>query len=219
MKCKNCGKPCGNYELCKACYYEEQDKLLSTVDSDILFNVNDDDLDDDNDSSANEKENDCLTCDEDARGYLFCRNCYYKYKDETIYLKVENCTHFELLKTKEKQPTYVCEDGHIVKSKSERAIDDYLFKNEIWHIYEKPYNYSKNKTFKPDFYLPKLNIYIEHWGLSEKPEYLKTKEFKMKIYLRDKATVICTNEEEMKGNISALLKGKLKYYEKGKINQ
>lgn len=68
-------------------------------------------------------------------------------------------------------------NGTKVKSKEECAIANFLFLNGIEYEYEKVYlnneflQPKKNKnnyvrrTYKPDFYLPKYDIYIEHFGV------------------------------------------------------
>ena len=45
---------------------------------------------DDNDTS-------CILCREDSYGYLFCRSCYYKYKNKKILVSIENCEDFEIV--------------------------------------------------------------------------------------------------------------------------
>ena len=57
-------------------------------------------------------------------------------------------------------------DGHIVKSKSEREIDNFLNQYKIRHYYEHELSIDDNPehSIHPDFYLPDLDVYIEHWG-------------------------------------------------------
>ena len=56
-----------------------------------------------------------------------------------------------------------------VKSIGERDVANFLFKHGIEFEYEPNVEWSdnKNKEYQPDFYLPKYDIYIEHWGLNE----------------------------------------------------
>ena len=58
------------------------------------------------------------------------------------------------------------------KSLEEVKIANYLFLNGINYKYEAPYKYktSDNKfaQYKPDFYLPDFDIYIEHFGLIDR---------------------------------------------------
>lgn len=95
------------------------------------------------------------------------------------------------------------------RSYEEVLIANFLFKNNINYEYEKNYEipeeykneYSKkNKSLKyrPDFYLPDYNIYIEHFGIDEKgnvpkhwksntgvsakEEYLNSMKWKIKLH-------------------------------------
>lgn len=57
------------------------------------------------------------------------------------------------------------------KSQEEVTIANFLFKNNIKYEYELKYEKrTSNKNFgqyKPDFYLPEYNLYIEHFGIDE----------------------------------------------------
>lgn len=57
------------------------------------------------------------------------------------------------------------------KSQEEVLIANFLFRNNIEYIYEDSYKYkTASKQFgqyKPDFYLPDYDIYIEHFGIDE----------------------------------------------------
>ena len=84
-----------------------------------------------------------------------------------------------------------CKDGHYVRSKAEKLIDDYLFDNQIIHIYEKRVvNENNDETYYPDFYLPYLGrqvgeckgIYIEFFGLEDNKKYLATEKKKINYY-------------------------------------
>ena len=80
---------------------------------------------------------------------------------------------------------YRCEDGDYVRSKAEREIDDFFFKNRIWHEYEATYVHSEtNQKYYPDFYLPDHNLYLEYFGLNT-PEYVEKRESKIQMYRSD----------------------------------
>lgn len=61
----------------------------------------------------------------------------------------------------EGQLTYTTLKGETVKSKSERDIADWLFRHNIHYKYEKVTNF-KDFNFKPDFFIPQANLYLEH---------------------------------------------------------
>lgn len=70
-----------------------------------------------------------------------------------------------------------------VKSIEELIIANYLFSCGVKYIYEGKYKYNTadktHRQYKPDFYLPDYDIYIEHFGIDEKgkcPQYSKKEE-------------------------------------------
>jgi len=103
-----------------------------------------------------------------------------------------------------------CLDGHIVKSKGELIIDNYLYLRGIQHIYEKTIKIN-GKSIKPDWFLPKLKLYIEYWGFYGK-EYTKRKEEKIKLYHMSKINLISV-ENHMFSEIYTNLDKMLKKYE------
>lgn len=147
---------------------------------------------------------------------LFCSSCYFKYKNKELLFKITNCSNIELL-DESYEGKYYCKDGHAVKSKSEREIDNYLFEHGISHAYEKelPYGTEDKEVLHPDFYLPNYlgigkHVFIEHWGYNENNiHYTKTKKFKMPIYKKLHITLICTYEKTDAGNIESALDRKL----------
>ncbi|MDA3614140.1 UvrD-helicase domain-containing protein [Polluticaenibacter yanchengensis] len=60
----------------------------------------------------------------------------------------------------------------VCKSLEEVKIANYLFLNGVKYKYEEPYQHSTSDSiyaqYKPDFYLPDYDIYIEHFGLIDK---------------------------------------------------
>lgn len=176
--------------------------------------------------SEKDKDNEvkCIACGCNTKpGFLFCPICYEKYKNKELLVKITKCTGVEILDDSY-EGHYVCDDGHIVKSKSERDIDNYLFEKNIPHAYEKKFfiDEKTEETINPDFTLPKFrdgeDVIIEHWGFNENnKEYTKSKKYKIDIYKRKKTTLICTNEKDMQ-DYKIALERKLKTFETGKIN-
>ena len=81
-----------------------------------------------------------------------------KYK--TTLKLVEKIKHGSKVKYREK-----------VKSYEELLIANFLFRNRIKYAYEERYQFNtaskKFAQYKPDFYLPDYNIYIEHFGIDK----------------------------------------------------
>ncbi len=61
-----------------------------------------------------------------------------------------------------------------VKSYEEAQISNFLFLHNIKYEYETPYKHTTRskqyRQYRPDFYLPDYDIYIEHWGVDRKGE-------------------------------------------------
>lgn len=234
-KCNICGTPLDNYYsdfgtdyiFCEKHYYEYLNYKRMTKEPKIAFHMlqtifKHKKIDsNENKSKENQVTNDkktCIVCGHFSDEYNFCKTCYQKYKNKSIVLRINNCETTEILNAEYENP-YTCEDGHPVKSQQEALIDNYLFYHNIRHIYEKPFPIDGIKThdLHPDFYLPDLDLYIEHWGMKNNKKYEETKEYKIPFYEKAGITLICTDSDDI-SNISANLERKLKYYEKGKIN-
>jgi len=64
---------------------------------------------------------------------------------------------------------FITMNGDIVKSQGELAIANWLFMNGVKYEYERPYEYEtadrKFRQYKPDFYFPEIDCYLEHYAL------------------------------------------------------
>lgn len=64
--------------------------------------------------------------------------------------------------------------GETVASRAEKVIADFLFTHEVDYRYEAIAEWADGAddkdVYRPDFYLPNYNLYIEHWGLDEAGE-------------------------------------------------
>lgn len=164
------------------------------------------------------EDSECIICGKPSNGYLFCKKCYYKYRNKSVILKITNCSQIEILESGY-ESKIICADGHHVKSQQEAMIDNYLFEHNIKHIYENPFSIDENPEhdLHPDFYLPDLDIYIEHFGMTGNNKYEETKEYKLPIYEKAGITLIITEGKDI-NNLNANLTRKLKFYKKGEIN-
>lgn len=71
--------------------------------------------------------------------------------------------------------------GLKVRTRSEKRIADFLYKEGIVFEYEKELMFAGRK-YIPDFYLSKMNLYIEFFGWSHIPNYQNKVEEKMRVY-------------------------------------
>ncbi len=100
-------------------------------------------------------------------------------------------------------------DGHMVRSKAEMLIDNWLYMAEIVHAYERKLPIEEEVYC--DFYIPTGKIYIEYWGLENDPKYLKRKEDKKAIYEKYGFKLIELTDDDIYNLDDVLPKMLLKY--------
>ena len=216
-QCEKCGKWNKAEENC-SCKKEEIAQEQNKTES-ATFSI---------DKIKIEKASTCITCGYPTDKGLFCKKCYYKYKNKDIIIKIRNCKEIVPLDDFY-EGHYVCDDGHVVKSMAEREIDNFLFQENINHGYEIEIR-TKDQTGKmvtlhPDFCIfddeNNPQYYIEYWGYDDNNwNYQKTKKYKMPIYEALGITLINVNAKTDLKNIKASLRYKLnpQNYEIGKPN-
>jgi len=167
----------------------------------------------------------CIACGKETRpSFLFCPSCFKKYAEKKLLVEITNCKDITILDDSY-EGKFTCTDGHIVKSKSEMIIDNWLFDKNIPHAYEKklPIDADEKHDLHPDFFLPGFgeesdDLFIEYWGYNESNiKYTESKNYKIKVYKELNVTVICLEEKDIM-DINASLSRKLKFYKKGTIN-
>ena len=158
---------------------------------------------------GNNSELICLTCDNPSYGRHFCYDCYKKYKDRSVDIRITNCKDIQIL-DEYGNLTIECDDGRKVRSRAEALISNFLYNNKIRSVYEKTIYYKENgedKTLHPDFYLPDFEVYIEYNEIKKK-SYLKSKEYTQKIYNQLNLKVIIMDDKDL-NSIAGYLKPKL----------
>ncbi|MHA1805590.1 MAG: UvrD-helicase domain-containing protein, partial [Promethearchaeota archaeon] len=103
-----------------------------------------------------------------------------------------------------------------VKSISERDIGNFLFLHGITFEYEPIVQWvdesEEGKEYRPDFYLPDYNIYIEHWGVNERhevpswftkttEEYLNLRKWKLSQFEKHHQTLVETWDFERNNEV------------------
>jgi len=110
------------------------------------------------------------------------------------------------LRATSEQPYFKTDDGHIVKSKSEVIIDNWLYHHNLVHAYERKVPVTEDLTC--DFYVPVAQCYIEYWGLEGLEDYEKRREKKINIYQRYHLNLIGLKEKDI-GRVDDVLPKKL----------
>ena len=223
FKCVSCGTETNGYAFCRKCFKKyDEEELLEILNNTTIEATNQNDNSTEEiealllkkDTTTTNEQNKtvvidfnnkskCITCGRQTDGLLFCTNCYHKYKNKELHFRITNCTNIELL-DEDYESKISCKDGHIVKSKAEYMIDDYLYGHNIIHAYEKglPYGATEKEVLHPDFYLPNYlgegkHVYIEYWGFNENNiQYTNSKKFKLDIYKKKHITLISVCEKD-----------------------
>ena len=73
-------------------------------------------------------------------------------------------------------------DGHLVRSRAEMLIDNWLYMQQIIHAVERKLPIEEDVYC--DFYLPTGKVYIEYWGMEKDPRYAARMQEKKAIYQR-----------------------------------
>ena len=172
MACHICGAKSGFYPLCIACKsLKEQGKVTK-----------------------------CEDCGVWKDGNLpLCKECWSKKDKEEKKSSVDykpTKVEQEDISFRDKFPAVIrCEDGHKVRSKSEKIIDDWLYHHKIAHAYERKVPIEDEVYC--DFFLPyDKKIWIEFWGLDDE-KYLARKEIKKKFYTQNNKILIEISEKDV----------------------
>jgi len=103
--------------------------------------------------------------------------------------------------------------GVLVRSKSERLIDDWLYDHGYRVEYERCVTID-NYVIAPDFYLPDSDLFIEHLGLLNSSEdYRNDWKWKKELYDKHKIKYEIFTEEDI-NDLDRVLNNKLKKYKK-----
>ena len=100
-------------------------------------------------------------------------------------------------------------DGHLVRSKAEVLIDNWLYMMGIVHAYER--RLPIEEEVYCDFYVPAGKVYIEYWGLENDPKYLARKQAKQELYRKYQLNLIELNDDHIRNVDDELPKLLLKF--------
>jgi len=109
------------------------------------------------------------------------------------------------------EPTFKTKTGHLVKTRAEMEIANFLFDNNLIFQYNIAATWADTDNFRSSFYVPKLDLYIDHHPYNYLKEYQKVMKAKVKQYEKHKKKHIYITSEEEK-NIEEAIKLKMKPY-------
>lgn len=99
-------------------------------------------------------------------------------------------------------------NGEVVKSRGEQLIANWLFYNGVHYIYEAPYKFetatADHRQYRPDFYFPEIDTYLEHWAVDEHgdppPEFVGYAEgmvWKRELHSKNRTRLLETTMAEL----------------------
>jgi len=94
-----------------------------------------------------------------------------------------------------------------VRSRYEKTTADFLYKNNIEFQYE-PLILLAGKQYRPDFFLPRHNLFLEICGYNHMPFYTDRIGFKEQLYRKHSLNAIFIRYNG-KGSLSAILRRSL----------
>lgn len=125
-------------------------------------------------------------------------------------IPVKEIEHEYTLNFRSKFPAkYRTSDGHQVRSRAESMIDNWLYHNSVFHVFEK--KLPIEEEVYSDFYIRDGNVYIEYWGLEKDQKYLARKAAKKTIYQRNEFNLIELDDRHIENLDDYLPKFLLKY--------
>ncbi len=109
------------------------------------------------------------------------------------------------------EPTFKTKTGHLVRTRAEMMIANFLFDNSLLFQYNSVATWADKDDFRASFYIPKLDLYIDHYPYDYLKEYQKLMKAKIKQYEKHKKKQIYITSEDEK-NIEEAIKLKMKPY-------
>lgn len=204
--CVICGKPSGMYPLCRE-HLEMKNKgevvkcgkcgTWHLISAPCKCDTEQKGIKE-NSVPTNSNELTCIVCGKPSNGKHFCMECWNKYHEKSVDLRITNCKDTQIL-DEYGNKKIKCADGVYVRSRAESMISDWFFNKKIRIIYEPDFFYKENgetKVLHPDFFLPDYNVYVEYCELTNKP-YLKKREYTLNVYKQNNKNVIIMSDKDI----------------------
>lgn len=114
-------------------------------------------------------------------------------------------------RTESMEPSFKTKTGHLVKTRAEMMVANFLFDNNLLFQYNNVATWADKDDFRASFYIPKLDLYIDHHPYDYLKEYQKVMKVKIKQYEKHKKRHVYLTSEDEK-NIEESMRLKLKPY-------
>ncbi len=102
-------------------------------------------------------------------------------------------------------------DGHMVRSRAEAMIDNWLYQACVVHAYERRLPIEEEAYC--DFFIPMgRRVYIEYWGMKEDQKYAKRMEQKRELYKAHEFGLVELTDSDL-GNLDDVLPKRLLRFE------
>lgn len=165
MVCQICGEKSGFYPLCKKCNKLKEEGKITKCQECGIWKKGDKPL--------------CIEC--------WQKNKKVEEKKSISYIKSNLEEEENNFRTKF-PATFRTEDGHLVRSRAEQIIDNWLYHKGIAHAYER--RVPIEEEVYCDFFIPiGQKVWIEFWGIDEE-KYNKRKELKKGFYHKHNKNLI-----------------------------
>jgi hypothetical protein len=184
MACQICNAKSGFYPLCKGCNKLKDEGKITKCGGCGIWKKGDKPL---------------------------CYECWLKNNDS----KKKSTAKASDLETEENNfrskfpASFRTEDGHMVRSKAEQIVDNWLYHKGIVHAYER--RVPIEEEVYCDFFIPiGQKVWVEFWGLEE-TKYLKRKELKKKFYKAHNKNLIELTDKDIE-NLDDIMPIKLRKF-------
>ena len=112
-------------------------------------------------------------------------------------------------KNTEEDRGFKTKTGHYVRNKAEGIIANFLFDNNLMFQYNIAVSWADKDSFKAGFFIPKLDLYLEHFKLNDNNQ--KSMKSVIKQYEKNKKKLVYTTSDDER-YMEEALKIKLKPY-------
>jgi len=111
----------------------------------------------------------------------------------------------------DKDMQFKTKTGHLVRNKAEKMIADFIYENNLIFQYNIVVTWADKDDFTATFYVPSLDLYLEHFKFNNVKGHEKLMRSKVRQYEKNKKKLVYTTSEDER-NIEEALKIRLKPY-------